>query len=99
MLAAQSYDKLLDTGYDMIFAMDLGDGTFYSTGFMVAVAGVEPLQKLIDLLIYNVHNKVYGRNSLDPTGPGALYHAVSPYVSKDPNSRFKINVIQLTQSD
>lgn len=67
----------------MIFALDYGGGTFYWNGMIVSVSGIEPLQKVIDLIIYNVQNKVYGRNSLDPTGPGALYRGVSPYVSRD----------------
>lgn len=39
-----------------------------------------------------------GEKCLDPTGPGALYKAISPYV-RDKNSKYKINVIDFVDAE
>lgn len=77
----------------MIFAQDNVGKRFYQTAFLAGVPGIEPFKTMIDLLIENIYTRYYGNRSLDPTGPGALYRAVSPYVY-DKNSEFRIRIIE-----
>lgn len=93
LVCIQSYENLITSGDDMVFAQDIMGKIYYQTAFMAAAPGIEPLKKLIDLVVNNIYTRYYGGRSLDPTGPGALYKAVSPYAHNN-SSNFKINVIK-----
>lgn len=78
-VCVQSYEKVIERDYDMMMAEDIGP-QIYSTSFLFAVPGLEMFKTMIDLLVHNIQSKYFGPNSLYPTGPGALYIGLHPYV-------------------
>jgi mannosyltransferase OCH1-like enzyme len=54
-------------------------GPYVANGFLAAEAGDPLLARIIDIILDNVENRYYGKNALDPTGPGAYGKAVKEF--------------------
>lgn len=66
----QNYENLITSGYDMVFAQDIMGEIYYQTAFMAAAPRIEPLKKLIDLVVNNIYTRYYGGPQSRSDGAG-----------------------------
>ena len=58
--------------------------------FILARKGCKILQQVIRLIVNNVQNRVYGDDSLIPTGPQAFALAMNQVLRRSPTAQFKV---------
>ena len=84
---------------ELIITKDFIDsGKFsISNGFIGAYQNHPILKAMINLVMYNVNNKIYGSNYLDITGPNTLGRAFNRFFNKDDYSEIKEGIYVLKQ--